>query len=204
MKKIIENYKIFIPTFIYFIIWILLAINPTYRPQWFMENYLVFILWIILVISFFKYKISDLSYFLIILFLVFHSFGAHYGYSDVPFGYWFSNYFKFERPNVYDRIVHFLFGFLLTIPIREILKKYSNLSNIWIIILPCEFILSYSAFYELIEAATAWSLPAKDYDPFIGLQGDIWDGYRDMLLAFGGSIFISILQYFSQFMSQRK
>lgn len=191
----IKTHQILIPAIFYFIIWIILAINPFYRPQWMLENYLVFAIWITLVYSYTKYKLSNLSYTLILIFLIFHAFGAHYGYSDVPLGYWASKYFGFERPNIYDRIVHFLFGFLFTIPLRELLKKFTNFSHFWIFILPIEFILSYSAFYELIEAVTAWTLPEKDYDPFVGLQGDIWDGYRDMLLAFSGSMLVTIIEY---------
>jgi uncharacterized membrane protein YjdF len=62
-----------------------------------------------------------------------------------------------------------------------------------LLILPSEFILSYSAFYELIEAIIAWTFPPGKYDAFVGLQGDIWDGYRDMFLAFTGSLLITFL-----------
>jgi putative membrane protein len=192
----IENNPIKKPIIIFTIIlytlnWIILAVSPAYRPQWLLENYLVFLVWGLLIFSFYKFRLSTASYILIFIYLTFHSFGAHYGYNDVPFGYWASHYFNFARPNIYDRIVHFLFGFLLTYPIFEILKRYSSLSKIWLLILPSEFILSYSAVYELIEAITAWVLPQSEYDGFIGLQGDIWDGYRDMLCAFSGSLIIS-------------
>lgn len=143
----IKQNKVLFPALVYLIIWIILAINPLYRPQWLLENYLVFAIWIILGYSYYKFRLSNLSYTLLIIFLVFHAFGAHYGYSDVPLGYWASKYFGFERPNIYDRIVHFLFGFLFTIPLREILRKYTNFTNVWIVLLPIEFILSYSAFY---------------------------------------------------------
>jgi putative membrane protein len=117
-----------------------------------------------------------------------HAVGANHGYSSVDFGFWLSKTFGFVRPNVYDRFVHLLFGVLFAYPVHEILKRYSSFRTIWIYILPVDFILSYSAFYELMEAATAWTMPPEDYDPFVGLQGDIWDGFRDMALAFGGSI----------------
>lgn len=188
----LKNWKVLIPMTIYFIVWIALAIKPLYRPQWLLENYLVFLLWGVLSVSFMKYRLSALSYNLIFLFLTLHSFGAHYGYTSVPFGFWLSKYFVSDRANSYDRLVHFLFGLLLTYPLFELLKRCTKLSYAWALLLPSEFILSYSAIYELIEAATAWTLPAKDYDPFVGLQGDIWDGYKDMLLAFSGSLIITI------------
>jgi putative membrane protein len=185
--------------FAYAVLWIILAINPLWRPEWWLENYLVFLCWGLIALSIYKFRISTFSYILIIVYLSFHSFGAHYGYCEVPFGYWLSNYFHFARPNVYDRLVHFLFGFLFTFPIFDILRKYTNFSKIWLLILPAEFILSYSALYELIEALIAWTLPAKVYDPFIGLQGDIWDGYRDMLMAFSGSLLITLLNIINYF-----
>jgi len=180
---------------IYFILWILLAINPLYRPQWLLENYLVFVLWVGLFISIKKYPLSNLSYFLLILFLILHSFGAHYGYTQVPLGTTLSEFFNSARPNSYDRLVHCSFGLLLTYPLFEFLKRYSSLKNNWVILLPSDFILSMSAIYELIEAVVAWTLPAKEYDPFVGLQGDIWDGFKDMLLAFAGSLFVTLINY---------
>jgi len=176
---------------VYAVIWINLAVNPLWRPEWWLENYLVFLAWGLIALSMYKCRLSVISYILIFIYLTFHSFGAHYGYCEVPFGYWLSNYFHFARPNVYDRVVHFLFGFLFTYPLYEILKKYSSFSNIWLLILPSEFILSYSAFYELIEAIIAWTFPPGKYDAFVGLHGDIWDGYRDMLCAFTGSLMIT-------------
>lgn len=183
---------------VYAVIWVILAIHPLWRPEWWLENYLVFLAWGLIALSMYKYRLSTISYILIFIYLTFHSFGAHYGYCEVPFGYWLSNYFHFARPNVYDRVVHFLFGFLFTYPLYELLKKYSSFSNIWLLILPSEFILSYSAFYELIEAMVAWTFPSGKYDAYVGLQGDIWDGYRDMLCAFSGSLaitFFNIVKY---------
>jgi putative membrane protein len=187
LKSPVKNIFVIIPFTIYLIIWVIHSINPVYRPEWLLENYLVFVVWGLIGLSFYKFRLSDISYFLIFIYLSFHSFGAYYGYCEVPFGYWLSHYLGIERPNCYDRVVHFLFGFLFTYPLYEILKRFTNFSKVWLIILPTEFILSYSAAYEIIEAITAWTLPAKDYNAFVGLQGDIWDGYRDMLMALIGS-----------------
>ena len=200
LKNPLKNLFVLIPFTIYLIIWVILSIKPIYRPEWLLENYLVFLFWGILGLSLYKYRLSDVSYFLIFIYLSFHSFGAYYGYNDVPFGFWLSHYLGIERPNCYDRVVHFLFGFLLTYPIYETLKRFSNFSKVWLIILPTEFILSYSAAYELIEAITAWTLPAKDYNAFVGLQGDIWDGYRDMLMALIGSTIILFRNMISSLM----
>jgi uncharacterized membrane protein YjdF len=59
--------------------------------------------------------------------------------------------------------------------------------------------LSLSAVYEIIEAVVAWTLPPEQYNPFIGLQGDMWDGFKDMLLALTGVSFTTICIYLSDY-----
>lgn len=174
---------------LYLIVWSYFAINPVWRPQWWLDNILVFVFVAVLLWGWYAGKrLSTLSYILIGVFMSLHAWGAHSSYSNVPLGYWMSHTFGFERPNVYDRLVHFLFGFLLSYPLQEVLRRFTKFSPVWTFILSADFILSYSAVYEIIEAATAWTLPPEQYDPFVGLQGDIWDGYRDMALAFLGAV----------------
>jgi len=178
---------------IYVIIWAVFAISPIYRPQWWLENYLVFAFFLLIILFYKKYQLSDLSYLLITIFLLLHVVGSHYGYSSVPFGFALRDAFNLVR-NPYDRIVHFLFGFLFAYPIYELLKRYSSQKGKWLYILPINFIISLSAIYEILEAAVAWTYPPEQYDPFVGLQGDIWDGYKDMLLvSTGGMISTSII-----------
>lgn len=175
---------------IYLIVWSIFAISPVYRPQWWLENYLVFALFLFLILSYKKYQLSDLSYLLITIFLLLHVVGSHYGYSNVPIGFAVRDALNLER-NPYDRIVHFLFGILFAYPIYELLKRYSSQKGKWLYFLPINFIISLSAIYEIIEAMVAWVLPPEQYNPFVGLQGDIWDGYKDMLLvSVGGMVSI--------------
>lgn len=173
--------------FIYLIVWTIFAISPVYRPQWWLENYLVFAFFLLLILSYKKFQLSDLSYLLITIFLLLHVVGSHYGYSNVPIGFAIKDALNLVR-NPYDRIVHFLFGILFAYPIYELLKRYSSQKGKWLYILPINFIISLSAIYEIIEAMVAWILPPEQYDPFVGLQGDIWDGYKDMLLVSSGGI----------------
>jgi len=183
---------------IFILFWIAFAISPVYRPEWWLENYLVFAFMLFLVLSYKKLQLSDLSYFLITIFLLLHTVGAHYGYSSVPIGFAIKDAFSLMR-NPYDRIVHFLFGFLFAYPIYELLKRYSNQKDVWLYILPINFIISLSAIYEMIEAIVAWTFPPEQYNPFVGLQGDIWDGYKDMLLVTtGGVIGTSIIWFFEK------
>ena len=182
---------------IFVIFWIVFAISPLYRPEWWLENYLVFAFILFLVLSYKKLQLSDLSYLLITIFLLLHTVGAHYGYSSVPIGFAIRDAFGLMR-NPYDRIVHFLFGFLFTYPIFELLKRYSKLQGAWLYVLPLNFIISLSAIYEMIEAIVAWSFPPEQYNPFVGLQGDIWDGYKDMLFVTAGGIISTLIIWFSE------
>ncbi len=191
----------------YAVFWGYYAVNPVWRPQWWLDNYLVFGIVAVLIGTYKKYPLSNMSYLFITIFMCLHAVGANQSYSNVSLGYWMSQQFHFQRPNVYDRLVHFLFGVFFAYPIHELLRRYSTFRPLWWYILPVEFIISYSAVYEIIEAATAWTLPPEEYDPFVGLQGDIWDGYRDMALASIGAIvaiLILIIVSFTRKMLRKK
>lgn len=187
---------------IYIIVWAIFAISPVYRPQWWLENYLVFAFFLFMILSYKKYQLSDLSYLFITIFLLLHVVGSHYGYSNVPIGFTIRDTFCLAR-NPYDRIVHFLFGVLFAYPIYELLKRYSSQEGKWLYILPINFIISLSAIYEIIEAMVAWILPPEQYDPFVGLQGDIWDGYRDMLIVSLGGMVSTAIIWFADFYSRK-
>ncbi len=198
-----NKFLIFLCVF-YALFWTYYALNPVWRPQWWLDNYLVFAIVALLILSYKSYRLSNVSYACLTIFLCFHAVGANMSYSNVPFGFWVSQQFHFSRPNVFDRIVHFLFGVLFAYPIHEVLRRYTKLGITWCYVLPVEFIISYSAIYEIIEAATAWTLPPEEYDPFIGLQGDIWDGYRDMALASLGALFTILFVVIVNSMKGRK
>lgn len=187
-KDFLKNKILVFLCLFYAIFWSYYAINPVWRPQWWLDNYLVFAVVALLVATYKRFTLSNTSYFFITVFLCLHAVGANQSYSNVSLGYWLSHQLQVQRPNIYDRLVHFLFGVLFSYPIYEVLRRYSSFKSIWWYIFPVEFILSYSAVYEIIEAATAWTLPPEEYDPFVGLQGDIWDGYRDMALATVGAV----------------
>lgn len=182
---------------VYLIVWIIYAISPAYRPQWWLENYLVFAFFLVLIFTYKTYKLSDLSYLFITIFLLLHVIGSHHGYSSVPIGFTLRDTFGLIR-NPYDRIVHFLFGFLFAYPIYEMLKRYSSQKGKWLYILPINFIISLSTVYEILEAVVAWTYPPEQYDPFVGLQGDIWDGYKDMLLVSTGGIICTTIIWLFQ------
>ncbi|MFA5856010.1 MAG: DUF2238 domain-containing protein [Candidatus Pacearchaeota archaeon] len=179
--------------FVYYVIlWIILSINVTNFDDWRLENYLTVPFLIILFITFKRFRLSNISYTLIFAYMVLHIIGTHYTYSEVPFGYWLAGQFDVTR-NHYDRIVHFSFGLLLAYPIREIAVRIAKLKGVWSLYFPIDFVLAFSAIYELIEWATVATSDAALGVAYLGSQGDIWDAQKDMFLAGTGSVIAMII-----------
>ena len=63
-------------------IWIWLAVEPYSRYDWVLENLLIWAALIGLVSTYKFFAFSNLSYAWIALFLVLHTFGAHYSYNE--------------------------------------------------------------------------------------------------------------------------
>jgi len=49
--------------------------------------------------------------------------------------------------------------------------------------------LSFSSGYEILESWAARVVNPEIGVAFVGAQGDVWDGQKDMSLALGGAIF---------------
>lgn len=176
------------------IIWIWAAINPVYPHDWLLENYLVFISIPVIFVLGRYFKISDISYSLIIMFMILHVIGSHYTYAEVPFGYTLQDWLGASR-NMYDRLVHFSFGFLLAYPVREVFMKLSRAKGFWSYYLPLDLAAASSAMYEIIEWLTAQNVDATAGLAFLGAQGDIWDAQKDMLMAIVGAAIALLITF---------
>src|SRR5467141_379676 len=133
------------------------------------------------------FPLSDLSYLLIAAFLTLHAVGAHYTYSEVPFGFWIQRTFGFAR-NPFDRIVHFSFGLLMAYPIREVFLRVANARGFWAYYLPLDVTLAFSALYEIMEMVIATLVAPGTGDAGLGTQGAVWDPQKDMGLAALGAL----------------
>jgi putative membrane protein len=168
-------------------VWLWSAWKPLHPDDWELENYLVFFWVPVLLITAHYFKLSDISYGLITLFMCLHVIGSHYTYSEVPFGGTLQVWLNAER-NMYDRLVHFAFGLLLAYPIREVLIRIARLRGFWAYFFPIDVTFSFSSIYEIVEwKAAALAAPELGL-AFLGTQGDIWDAQKDMLLAGTGAI----------------
>lgn len=172
---------------VYTLFWLWAALFPVERGTWLLENMLVVALLGLLAATHRRFVFSNLSYGLIFAFLALHTVGSHYTYSAVPAGFWVRDALGLER-NHYDRLVHFAFGLLLAYPVREVFLRVVHVHRVWSWVVPVLATLALSSAYEIIE----W-VAARLSDPdvgmaFVGAQGDMWDGQKDMTLALVGSI----------------
>jgi len=177
--------------YVYLIIWILLAIKPLNRFDWFLENLLPALFVPFLMITYKRFRLSNFSYTLITIFMILHAIGAHYTYSEVPFFKSFFNILHFNRDN-YDRLVHFSFGFFMSYPIMEFLKRIVKLKGFWKYYILLTIVMSFSASYEIIEWVTAIIVQPDNAIAWLGIQGDVFDSEKDMLMAAAGTLIMTI------------
>ena len=167
--------------------------HPEMVIDWFLENILVFVLLVYLVATYREFPLSNTSYGLIFVFLLFHEWGAHYKYADVPLGEWMKGWLHTTR-NHYDRVVHLAFGLFLGYPMHEMYRRYSGMRPAWAYFFPIETSMAFGAVYECIEATVASIVSPDAGEAFVGMQGDMWDAQKDMAMGMlGGAIAMGIL-----------
>jgi putative membrane protein len=174
----------------YVAFWIILAIHPLDRGDWLLENLLIFIGMAVLALTYRRFQFSNISYALILVFLVFHTIGAHYTYAKVPIGFWMKDWLHLSR-NHYDRVIHFSFGFLLLYPMRELLIRSAHANAGWATWLALAALCALSSFFEILEGLIAQIVRPDLGTAYLGTQGDIWDAQKDMGAAFVGGIIVA-------------
>lgn len=113
--------------------------------------------------------------------------GGTYTYARVPLGFEMAEWFGLDR-NPYDKIGHFMQGFVPAIAAREILLRNDILKHgKMLIFIVISIVLAISASYELIEWAAALAL-GEGAEEFLGTQGYEWDTQSDMFFALIGSV----------------
>jgi putative membrane protein len=179
---------------LYGLLWIALAIAPVFRQDWLLENVLVFVAVPLFVLTARRLRFSNFTYTCLFAFFSLHAIGAHYTYSLVPYDQWFqaltggtlNELLGFER-NHFDRLIHFLYGLLVTPAAVGIFAHYGRYPRSWAALFPFLFMASHSVIYELIEFAAAIVFGGDLGQAYLGTQGDVWDGQKDMALAMSGS-----------------
>jgi putative membrane protein len=168
------------------------GIGPRERGTWFLEVLPVLIAAPLLLFTWKPFRLTPLAYRLIFLHALVLMLGGHYTYAHVPLGFWLQEVFDFAR-NPYDRIGHFMQGFVPAIIIREVLLRRSPLQpGKWTFFLVASVALAFSAVYEFIEWWVAL-LFGEGAMAFLGTQGDEWDTQWDMFLALIGAVASQLL-----------
>jgi putative membrane protein len=179
---------------VFLVVWIALGWSPRYRDDWLLENIPTFIGVPLAVLGYRRFRFSDRAYVQATVFVVLHTIGSHYTYSEVPAGDWLRDAFGLAR-NHYDRVVHLAFGILMLRPIRELsFRPHRRPGPLGVSILSVAAVGAWSASYEILE----W-LVARVADPaagtaYLGTQGDPWDAEKDMALAFTGALLASTVE----------
>ena len=165
---------------------VLSGIGPHDRTTWWLEVAPILIAVPILAATARRFPLTPLAYRLIFVHALVLMLGAHYTYAEVPAGFWMKHALGLAR-NPYDRIGHFVQGFVPAIVAREVLIRRSPAkAGRWLTFLVLCVCLAISALYELVEWWAAL-LGGEGADAFLGTQGDQWDTQWDMFLALLGA-----------------
>ena len=166
--------------------------RPYDRLTWLLEVGPVLIVIPILVATRDRYPLTTLLYLLVFAHALVLVLGGAYTYARVPLGHWVQEAWGLSR-NPYDKLGHFMQGFVPAIAAREILLRGGYVRGPRMLAFICACIaLAISAFYELIEWWSALAL-GQGADEFLGTQGDPWDTQSDMLMALIGAVAALVL-----------
>lgn len=138
----------------------------------------------------------------VVLFFALHTLGGRWTYTNMPYDQWaqtlsghtLSELFGTER-NHYDRLVHFSYGALAILPVREALVRHLGLTPRLALYIAVESVLAVSALYEIFEWLLTLLLAGPLADEYNGQQGDMWDAQKDMTLAALGAAMSAAWQW---------
>lgn len=172
---------------IFFAVLVWSGIHPRDPLIWLLEVLPALIGFVVLVMTRHTFPLTRLAYVLILFHCVILMVGGHYTYAEVPLFNWLRDWFDLERNN-YDKLGHFVQGFVPAIIAREILVRNAVVSGRgWLSFFVICICLAISAFYELIEWWVA-ILSGASAEAFLGTQGYVWDTQSDMMYALVGAL----------------
>jgi len=169
------------------------AINPLSGSNWFLEMLPVLVALPVLVYISKRFKVSNLSYTLMLIYILLIVVQAHYGVGFVPIGKKLAPFFGSTR-NIFDRNTHFCSGLLLFYPLYEILKQDNPKRDFQHYIFSAALIMGLGAVYEVGEFLTFRVADKELAYIFIGTH-DPNDSYKDLTLALIGTIAAAIVVY---------
>jgi putative membrane protein len=163
------------------------GVRPFDRLTWVLEVVPALIAVPILAFTYRRFPLTHLVYALILLHAVVLMVGGHFSYAREPVFEWLKQVMHWPRNN-YDKLGHFMQGFVPAMIAREVLLRRTPLKRGgWLFFLVVCVCGAISACYELLEWLTAVLGGGKSED-FLATQGYVWDTQSDMLMAFIGAI----------------
>jgi putative membrane protein len=159
---------------------------PKDRLTWFME-----VVWVIagmplIMLNWARFPLTRLLCWLLAAHALVLIHGGAYTYAETPLGFWLRDTLGLAR-NPWDRVGHFMQGFVPAMLARELLLRLTPLQRGgWLVYLVLAAALSFSALFEMIEWWAALAFGA-DADAFLATQGDVWDTQWDMFLCLCGA-----------------
>ena len=176
------------------------GLRPYDRLTWLLEVAPILLALPILILTYRRFRFSDLCYALIFVHALILMLGGAYTYARVPLGFWVERWFSLPR-NPYDKLGHLFQGLVPALVAREVLIRGQHVRGRRMLgFLVICIALAISAAYELVEWLSALSL-GQGADEFLGTQGDPWDTQTDMAAALLGSILA--LAVFSRFQDRQ-
>jgi putative membrane protein len=185
---------------VYLAVLIISCIHPPYPHEMYLQHSVTLLVMLCLVYISVQNNLSNRSFAFIVAFMLFHIIGARWIYSFTPYDEWIKSltgfsinaYFGFKR-NQYDRLIHFLFGFMVLVPLCEIYAHWFKYPPKVATLVAFLSILSLSMLYEVFEWAISRFLSPEDAEAYNGQQGDYWDAQKDMALAFLGAVTMMLI-----------
>ena len=177
-----------------FLVWS--GARPYDRLTWFMEVLPVIVALPLMWATHRRFPLTDILYACIFVHCCVLMLGGAYTYARVPMGFALQDWLGTDR-NPYDKIGHFLQGFVPALVAREILIRgeFVRGRRMLAFLVVC-VVMAVSATYELIEwAAALVARPGRGRVPRHAGRSP-WDTQSDMFLALIGAV--SALALFSR------
>ncbi len=164
----------------------LLGISPHDRGDWAVELIAPALMVLACVLGHRWFCFTRLAYWLILVHVVVQLWGGHFTYGEEPVFALVKERLGLAR-NHYDRLAHFALGFLLFVPVREMIQRIVKTPKGWAGFFAMSIIGAIAGLWEVFEWLVVAVNP-KLTEAYLGLQGDVWDPQKDIVLAFIGAL----------------
>ncbi len=171
---------------IYLVAFTYLAVGPVDYVQWWYMNIASALIILVVGMFYLHSRLTNMAYASVLLFLLIHTVGAHYTYSQCPVGEWLKGFLGSGRNN-YDRLVFLAFGLLISTPIMEILYHRFRLRYTEACLISVLIIVAFCALNSLTDMLVASFSSTRAIFALKEAQGDIWTSQRDIAMSLLGA-----------------